>query len=587
MEHIRARTLLIVTLSLVLVATLLPGCSQETVVETSGAEAGVGAALDTATGLALGTLNLEGTEQAVTEEQATVLLPLWQILARGELQGDAERDAVVRHVEAAMTEAQRSAIDEMGLTQADAQAWAQAQGQGAGSTATSGDLLPASLTQVPSEEGSAKMRDQFESLSAQEKDEMRAQVGAGQTGPAGSGPSQGVIQAVIGLLSSRSRSTTETSPDTTLVPVGLETANAPEAGPADLQEAASEGTPAAERGGEAESAAESLVSEPAEGPEGVAELPSSTPVEAEDPTPDAILYTVQAGDSLAAIARAYGLSVEAIVEANDIQDPDRIDVGQALLLPGATPPGTPTMVVAPSPGETAAPVRSETSEPAWVSGMLEQIADTDPGPPLAIEVSANRAIQDPLVEQSQTYQVTGIVRNDGDQTYALSAIHVTFFDAEGFRGYIIKYPMVPGAEWIWHGRTEADFACLLLAPDEECPFKVEITAQDMAAFLIHPDAVATGRESAPVELSDVRLIDEGTGYLRITGMASNSNPFQVQNVTVSGVLLDADGQIVSLGSTYVLEEDIEPGEGVPFELRVEVEPYASYQLYAQAERDWN
>jgi LysM repeat protein len=308
-------------------------------------------------------------------------------------------------------------------------------------------------------------------------------------------------------------------------------------------------------------------------------------VEAVGSTPDPILYAVQAGDSLAAIARAYGLSVEAIVEANGIEDPDRISVGQALLLPGAAE--TPRTSIAPSPGEVAATTPVGTSGSAWVSGVLEQIADTDPGPPLTIEVSANRAIQDPLVEQSQTYQVTGIVRNDGDQTYALSAIHVTFFDAEGFRGYIIKYPMVPGAEWIWHGRTEADYACLLLAPGEECPFEVEITAQDMASFLIHPDAVATGRESAPVELSGVRLVDEGTGYLRISGTATNLNPFKVQNVTVSGVLFDASGQLVSLGSIYVLEEGIEPGESVPFELRVEAAPYVSYQLYAQAERDWN
>jgi hypothetical protein len=134
--------------------------------------------------------------------------------------------------------------------------------------------------------------------------------------------------------------------------------------------------------------------------------------------------------------------------------------------------------------------------------------------------------------------------------------------------------------------TEADFAPLLLAPGEEWPFSVEITAQDMASFVIHPDAVATGRESAPVALSDIVLVDEGTGYLRISGTATNHNAFVVQNVTVSGVLLDVNGQIVSLGSTYVLQDHIESGESVAFEVRVEKEPYADYQLYAQAERDW-
>jgi len=197
--------------------------------------------------------------------------------------------------------------------------------------------------------------------------------------------------------------------------------------------------------------------------------------------------------------------------------------------------------------------------------------------------------QDLLVEQSRNYKVTGLVRNDGEQTYAVSAIHVTFYDASGFRGVFQKAPGRgrTGGEWIWHGRTEADFGCLLLAPGEACPFSVEITAQDMASFLIHPDAVATHRQSAPVSLSDVVVREDGTDYLRITGTATNASLFKVKQVTVSGVLLDRSDQIVSVGWTYVLGEGIEPGESVPFDLRVEKEPYTSYQLYAQAERDWD
>jgi hypothetical protein len=108
----------------------------------------------------------------------------------------------------------------------------------------------------------------------------------------------------------------------------------------------------------------------------------------------------------------------------------------------------------------------------------------------------------------------------------------------------------------------------------------------MASFLLHPDAVATERESAPVMLSGVQVVGDGTGYLRISGTATNGNAFAVKNVTVSGVLLDASGQIVSLGSTYVLEEDVAPGQSVRFDVRVAKEAYASYELYAQAERDW-
>ena len=304
-----------------------------------------------------------------------------------------------------------------------------------------------------------------------------------------------------------------------------------------------------------------------------------------------MVYVVQAGNSLAAIAAAYGVTVEAIVEANGIDDPNTIYAGQALVIvePGRIPESA---TLAPS--ALAASVQAQ-SEPETVvaapaAQALEWLPDTDPGPPLTIEVSANRATQDPLVEQSQTYLVTGIVRNDGDQTYAVSEIGVTFYDAEGFRGTFdpaIRDGKVVGGEWNWHGQTEAEFAAFLLAPGEEWPFSVAMTAQDMASFLIHPDATATGRESASVELSDVTVVDPGTGYVRISGTATNANAFKIKNVTVSGALLDADGQIVSLGSVYVLQEDIESGESVHFDVHVEMEPFVRYQLYAQAERDWH
>jgi LysM repeat protein len=295
------------------------------------------------------------------------------------------------------------------------------------------------------------------------------------------------------------------------------------------------------------------------------------------------VYVVREGNTLSTIAQAYGVTVDAIVEANDIQDPNAIYTGQELTIPD--PALMPETVAAVVSTESDTTVTVVATAPA-----LEWIEDTNPGPPFTIEVSANTATQDPLVEASKTYQVTGVVRNDGDQTYAVSAINITFYDAEGFRGIFvpaIREGEIVGGEWLWHGEAEADFAALLLAPGEEWPFEIEIVAQDMASFLIHPDAEATDRESVPVALSDVRLVDEGTGYLRISGTATNTSAYDAKNVTVSGVLLDGNGQIVSVGSAYVLEEDITSGEAVTFDVRVAREAYASYQVYAQAERDWD
>ena len=66
--------------------------------------------------------------------------------------------------------------------------------------------------------------------------------------------------------------------------------------------------------------------------------PTFTPaVTAPTPIPGVITYTVQAGDTLGKIAKEFGVTVEAIVEVNDIEDPSLIQVGQVLLIPPAKP----------------------------------------------------------------------------------------------------------------------------------------------------------------------------------------------------------------------------------------------------------
>ena len=46
-------------------------------------------------------------------------------------------------------------------------------------------------------------------------------------------------------------------------------------------------------------------------------------------------YVVQSGESLSVIAEKYGVTVEAIMAANGIDDPNTIVVGQELLIPAA------------------------------------------------------------------------------------------------------------------------------------------------------------------------------------------------------------------------------------------------------------
>jgi LysM repeat protein len=77
-------------------------------------------------------------------------------------------------------------------------------------------------------------------------------------------------------------------------------------------------------------------------PSGAPTTPPTTPS-----TPSS--YTVRAGDTLTGIAQRFGTTVDAICRANGITQPDRIQIGQQLVIPSGTPttptppttPGTP------------------------------------------------------------------------------------------------------------------------------------------------------------------------------------------------------------------------------------------------------
>jgi LysM repeat protein len=58
-------------------------------------------------------------------------------------------------------------------------------------------------------------------------------------------------------------------------------------------------------------------------------------------------YTVQRGDNLTRIANQFGVTVQAIIQANNLTNPSRIVPGQVLIIPGvAAAPTTPTTPVA-------------------------------------------------------------------------------------------------------------------------------------------------------------------------------------------------------------------------------------------------
>jgi lipoprotein-anchoring transpeptidase ErfK/SrfK len=110
-------------------------------------------------------------------------------------------------------------------------------------------------------------------------------------------------------------------------------------------------------------------------------VPTTPPVDepaAESTTESAspLSYTIQEGDTLSGIAQAYGLTVQKLIEANDITDPDLLYVGWTLLIPDGSPgaatspqePGNPTPTEVPDqPTPIPAPASPEgIDEERWI-----------------------------------------------------------------------------------------------------------------------------------------------------------------------------------------------------------------------------
>lgn len=98
-------------------------------------------------------------------------------------------------------------------------------------------------------------------------------------------------------------------------------------------------------------------------------LPSTTPItpseiQPEEQTDDGVEYIVQPGDTLMSIAQRFDVTMDEIIEANNLTDPDRLDVGQVLIIPGqrnepaaspTLPPSEPTSTPNPFPSSMPTP----------------------------------------------------------------------------------------------------------------------------------------------------------------------------------------------------------------------------------------
>jgi LysM repeat protein len=129
--------------------------------------------------------------------------------------------------------------------------------------------------------------------------------------------------------------------------------------------------------------------------------PTDTPLPpTATPTTEPIVHTVKSGETLSQIAQQYGVSVEALIEANGLTNPGQIDVGQTLIIP-APSQVPPTASPSPQPTNTPQPAATKPPTPRPTKAPTPKPTNPPP-PPTATPAKAGsrftaQIIWDPLV----------------------------------------------------------------------------------------------------------------------------------------------------------------------------------------------
>jgi len=148
----------------------------------------------------------------------------------------------------------------------------------------------------------------------------------------------------------------------------------------------------------------------------IAAPPSGTvPVEAEASASEPVVHTVQPGETLNMISQQYDVSVDDIMAANGMTDPNFIGVGQQLTIPVG---GLPEPTVAPTETAVANPSPIPTEPSAAGGGVIGVTGVIDPG---VLETEAVQLVNSGAQEQS----ISGWqVRDEDSNVYTFGEVSI-------------------------------------------------------------------------------------------------------------------------------------------------------------------
>ncbi len=170
-----------------------------------------------------------------------------------------------------------------------------------------------------------------------------------------------------------------------------------------------------------------------------------------------VLHTVRAGDTISGLALEYDVPEEDIVAANQLQNPNLLQVGTQLVIPvGGLQPATPTWTPVPTASDTPLPFNPPSAD---MTATAAAVAGVTASPPLTaqatvpitgeLEAKITEVIGAGQVEEEQV-----VVTNEGGRLADMQGW--TLSDGEGNTYTFPNFRLWPGGSVTLHTRVGQD-----------------------------------------------------------------------------------------------------------------------------------
>lgn len=271
----------------------------------------------------------------------------------------------------------------------------------------------------------------------------------------------------------------------------------------------------------------------------VLRLPTATPVYTPTPSPTPAIYRVQPGDTLYGIALRFGVSVAALQEANGITDPNRLQVGQELIIPppGPAGEGASPRLPTPTPMALLIPTLRCTASALGSLGCIGEVINPQPHPLINVQIQ--------------------ITLRDGEGREIGSGIAGTALDvlpSQGRSPFALVFNAVPA------GYARADARAVRAESVQE-----------------------PGSLYGPVEVLRTEDREEGADRV-VRGEVRNADQQPLRRINVVVAFYDAQDRLLGYRQVVFAEAPTAPGAAQAFEVRFPAREVKTFRVLAEGQR---